>query len=63
MPRQAKDPLAEFRKFVRRFSTQREAARALGISEPYVTDLIKGRRTFSRTVLAKLGLQQIVVEK
>jgi DNA-binding transcriptional regulator YdaS (Cro superfamily) len=43
--------------------SQRAAAKALGISEVYLSDLKHGRRPMSAKVLAKLGLQRIVVQR
>jgi transcriptional regulator with XRE-family HTH domain len=35
--------------------TQRELASELGIAQPHLSDLIKGRRQFSPRILRKLG--------
>ena len=56
------NPLIELKELVATFSTQREAAKKLGISEAYMTDLLKGRRGFSNAMLAKLKLKTIVVK-
>lgn len=50
------------RAFVERYDHQKDAAEALEISGPYLSDLLKGRRPFSARMLEKLGLRQIVVE-
>jgi len=54
-----KSPEATLRAFVARHETQREAAKALRISSPYLHDLLHGRRNFSATILAKLGLEPV----
>jgi len=54
------DPLARLRAHVGRYETQRQAAAALEISAPYLTQLLGGRRKFSRKVLARLGLRRAV---
>lgn len=46
---------------VRQHGTQHAVAEVLGLSDVYVSDLLKGRRTFSDEVLAKLGLRRVVV--
>lgn len=48
------------RRFVAQHRTQRAAAKALGISEPYLTDLLKGHRGLSNMILAGLGLAREV---
>lgn len=47
--------------YVARFANQRQAARALGISEPYLSDLLRNRRTASERILKKLRLRRVVV--
>jgi hypothetical protein len=55
------DPLERLRRFVGEHETQRAAADALGISGPYLSDLLNGRREFSEPILQKLGLRRVVV--
>ena len=55
------DPIQRLRIFVAGYKTQRTAAKALGISEPYLCDLLKGRRTFSAPMLKRLGLRKAIV--
>lgn len=55
------DPLERLRRFVGEHETQREAADALGISRPYLSDLLNGNRPFSDPILEKLGLRRVVV--
>lgn len=47
---------------VTRFDTQALAAKNLGISAQYLGDLLKGRRTFSESILGKLGLKRSIQE-
>lgn len=55
------NPTQQLHKFAARFPTQQAAAAALGISGPYLSDLLQGRRDVSDAILAKLGLRRIVV--
>ena len=55
-------PLDALKRFVEKHPTQRDAAAALGISSPYLYDLLNGHRGISDAVLAKLGLRRIVVK-
>lgn len=57
------DPRQVLTDFVAGFATHREAAAALGISGPYLSDLLNGRRDCSAKVLDLLGLMTIVVRK
>ena len=56
------DPVAELRAFVARFTSQADAAKALGVSAVYVSDLLNRRRDVSNNILAKLGLRWVVVK-
>ncbi len=51
------------RAFTLHYGLQRNAAKALGVSPGYVSDLLSGRRDFSEAMLAKLGLRRIVVRE
>ena len=51
-----RNPITELRAEVAKYRTQQEAAKALGISPQYLTDLLKGRRSFSYKMLQKLDL-------
>ena len=55
------DPLEALRTFIAKHGNQRKAAKALGISEPYMTDLVHGRRRVSDSLLEKLGLRRTIV--
>ena len=53
------DPMLVLRRVVEQHGTQTAAARALGISQPYLHDLLRGRRDFSAAMLARLGLARV----
>jgi len=55
------DPLERLKAFVEKHKTQAAAAEALGVSRPYLSDIINGRRDFSDAVLERLGLRRVVV--
>jgi predicted transcriptional regulator len=48
---------------VTRLGTQRKAAKHLGVSQAYVSDVLKRRRPMSERLLGKLGFQRVVVQK
>lgn len=50
--------LKYLRQFVAQHPTQAAAAKALGISSPYLHDLLQGRRLFSVKMLDRLGLER-----
>ena len=51
---------AALKAFVRKFSTHRQAAHALGISDTQMSELLRGRRPLSPALLAKLGLKCVI---
>lgn len=57
------DPARTLRAFVSRYPTKRAAAKALGISDPYLFDLLNGNRQYSEPILSRLGLRRVVVEE
>lgn len=57
------DALDRLHKFVEKYPTQKDAAKALGIKPAYLSDLVNMRRDLSGTILAKLGLKRTVVQK
>lgn len=60
------DALACLQSFVREFppdARQKKAAAELGITPQYLSDLLKGRRRFSDSILEKLGLRRAVVRR
>lgn len=54
------DPKKQFQLFVAKHGSKTKAAAALGISRPYVHEMVKGSRPVSDAVLAKLGLERVV---
>lgn len=55
--------LDRLHKFVEKYPTQKDAAKALGIKPAYLSDLVNMRRDLSDTILTKLGLKRAVVSK
>ena len=55
------NPTAALQDFAGRYVTQADAARALGITPQYFSDLVHGRRDVTNAILKKLGLRRIVV--
>jgi hypothetical protein len=43
------------------YPTQQAAAHALGVAPSYFGDLLRGRRSCSERLLARLGLKRIIV--
>lgn len=60
--RHERDATDALHKFVDQYPTQKDAARALGVSPAYLSDVKNGRRTFSDNLLQKLGLRRVVVK-
>ena len=56
------DAVAKLQAVVKREGSQQNAAAALGIAPSHLGDLLRGRRTFSETMLGKLGLRRTVIE-
>ncbi len=56
------DPIKALWQVVVVAGTQRAAAEQLHISQAYLSDLLQGRRKFSAAMLAKLGLESVVVK-
>ncbi len=57
------DPLEKLARCHLKHGTQAKTAEYLGISQPYLNDLLKGRRPFSKRVLDALNLREIVILK
>ena len=55
------NPTAALNDFAERFVTNVDAAKELGITPQYLSDLRHGRRDVTDTILKKLGLRRIVV--
>lgn len=47
-------------RLVSSYPSQRAAARALGVSAPYLIDMLRSRRGLSPRVLAALGIERMV---
>ena len=58
-----KSPDTVLRAYCARYPTRKAAAMSLGMSASYLADLLRGRRTYSEAVLAKLGLEQRIVRR
>lgn len=56
------DPRDRLRQFVAEHTYQQNAAAALGVSPSFLSDLLRGRRTFSPRMLAALGLRTTTVQ-
>ena len=56
-----RSPLRELKRFCAGYGTQVAAAKALGISQPYLSDLLRKRRDVSKPLLKKLGLKRAVI--
>ena len=54
------NPLERLREHVRRHGTQKAAAAALGIKEPYLSDILNENRRITPKILEKIGLEQVV---
>jgi len=48
--------------FVAKHPSQRDAAVALGVSQAYLSDILRGNRRCSDGVLSKLGLERVIVK-
>lgn len=57
------DPLKTLRAMAVAAPSQRALAVELGISDAYLCDLLNGRRHFSKTILDKLGMEQVIIRR
>lgn len=57
------DPVEALRQLVAEAGSQQAAGKRLGISGPYVHDLLTGSRGFSARMLEELGLKRVVVKQ
>jgi hypothetical protein len=48
--------------YVREFPSQAAAARAMGISRSYLNHILAGRKSFSESILDKIGLKRVLVK-
>ncbi len=53
------NPITVLQKLVDRLGSQKAAAAQLGISQPYLSDLLHGRRDVSDQMLVRLGLRRV----
>lgn len=51
--------MAKLRAVIAETGSQRKAAKALGISGPYVNDLLRGRRNPGPALLRRMGLEKV----
>jgi len=63
MKKQPRNAEQVLREFVARHGSQIAAARALGISQPYMSDIMNGRRNLSERIMKALGLERVIVER
>ena len=56
------DPHEELKKFTDGYDRLDDAAKALGISQPFLSDMLKRHRLVSPKVLEHLGLERAVVK-
>ena len=56
------DPVKVLEQFVAKYPTKGQAAKALRISQPHLTDLLRRRRNFTDLMLQRLGLQWIATK-
>ena len=54
------DAVSELRKRLDKAGTQTALAKELGISKPYLSDILKGKRDPGPKVLAQLGIRRVV---
>jgi len=59
--RHESNPVDALRAFVRQAGSQRTAAAELGVSQAYISDMLRGNRNISDAILNKLGLRRVVV--
>jgi predicted transcriptional regulator len=55
------NPITELRKACEKAGSQKAWAQSVGLSAPYVSDVIAGRREPGESILNALGLQRIVI--
>lgn len=55
------EAIARLRVLVQEAGTQAAAAKQIGSTQGQVSDLLKGRRSFSNSILRRLGLRRVTV--
>lgn len=63
MAHKSADPVAELRKFVAKHPSRAAAARALGVTRQYLNGVLRGDHGPSDAVLAKMGLERVVIRR
>lgn len=56
-------PIEELKHLVKEAGGQRAAASLLGVSQPFVSDLLLGRRKFSDEMLSKMGIDKTYIRR
>lgn len=56
------NPTDELLKVIKKHGSQTAAAKALGISDAYLSDMANGRRDLSDAMLEKLGMKRVVIK-
>lgn len=56
------EPIEVLARFVAKYERQQDAAKALGVSGPFLSDMLQGNRDVSPKVLEQLGLRRAVVK-
>lgn len=58
------DPVDRLRRFIAEHGTQKQAAAALGVSQSYLSGILRGRFDMSDRMVAALGLtKRVVIEE
>ncbi len=57
------DPLEALEKYGRQFRTKQEAAKSLGVTGGFYSDMLKGYRKIPASILEQLGLRRAVVQE
>lgn len=57
------EPLTALKTLVKREGSQKDAARTLGISQAYLSDILNQRRDFSDRLLRLLGFRRMIVRR
>ena len=56
------NPTQALRAWVARFPSQKQAAEALQVSQPYLSDLVNARRDVPDRMLERIGLRKVYVK-
>lgn len=55
------DPLERLRALVKKCGSQKAVAAEFGVSQAFISDVLKGYRQISPRMLGKMGLRNVVV--